>query len=61
MKKDHLEVEFFLARLEDVPPVQKYLQTSKHRVVHVVLVDRLGNIDAQLIAWMKESYQLISK
>jgi hypothetical protein len=61
VKKDHLDIEFFLDHLEDVPPVSKYLQTSKNRVAHVVPVDKEEEINGQLIAWMKNSYQLVSK
>ncbi len=61
VKKDHLEVEFFLDRLENVPAVSKYLQTSKHRVAHVVPVDSIDEIDAQLKEWMKFSYELIQR
>lgn len=60
VKKDHLEVEFFLDHPEDIPPVSKYLQISKHRVAHVVPVDRPEDINQQLINWMKNSHGLIS-
>lgn len=60
VKKDHLDVEFFLDHLEDIPPVYKFLQTSKHRVAHLVAVDRDEDISPQLIKWMRSSYQLIS-
>ena len=60
VKKDHLDVEFFLDHLEDAPPVSKYLQTSKHRVAHVVPIDNEKDIDNQLIGWMKHSYELIT-
>ena len=59
--KDYLIVEFFLEKLENVSPVSKYLQTSKHRVAHVVPVDQLEDINSQLINWMKRSYDLVSK
>jgi predicted transport protein len=59
VKKDHLEVEFFLDHIENAPPVSKYLQTSKHRVAHVVPVDNPGDISQQLVKWMKNSYELI--
>ena len=59
-KKDHLEIEFFLEKLENMPPVAKYLQTSKHRVVHLVPVDQPEDINKQLVNWMKRSYHLIS-
>jgi len=61
VKKDHLEVEFFLDHLENIPPVSKYLQTSKHRVVHLVPIDQPENINKQLIGWIKASYELINK
>jgi predicted transport protein len=56
VKKDHLDIEFFLDHLEDTPPVSKYLQTSKYRVAHVVPVDRVEEINEQLISWIKNSY-----
>ena len=59
VKRDHLDVEFFLDHPENVPPVSKYLQTSKQRVAHVVPVDRPADINRQLSNWMKESYQLV--
>ena len=59
-KKDHLEISFYLNKLEDVPPVAKYLQMSKNRVVHVVSIDAMEDIDSQLIDWMRRSYELIS-
>jgi predicted transport protein len=61
VKRDHLDIEFFLDHLEDVPPVSKYLQTSKHRVAHVVPIDRSEEINEQLIRWIKNSYELVSK
>ncbi|HMU46361.1 MAG TPA: DUF5655 domain-containing protein [Chitinophagaceae bacterium] len=60
VKKNHLDVEFFLDHLEDLPPVYKFLKTSKHRVAHLVAVDSVEDISPQLIKWMKTSYQLIS-
>jgi hypothetical protein len=59
MKKDHLAVGFFLDEVEDVPPVSKYIKTSKDRWAHEVLVDRPEDINQQLINWIKRSYKLI--
>lgn len=61
VKKDHLDVEFFLDHVEDRPPVSKYLQTSKNRVAHVVPVDHQDEINDQLVNWIKTSYWLVSK
>lgn len=59
-KTKWIDVEFFLEKLEDVPPVKKYLQTSKRRVVHVVSIDSEEDIDEQLIDWLRRSYELIA-
>jgi hypothetical protein len=60
-RKDHLDVEFFLDHIENVPPVSKYIQTSKHRVAHILPVDSKEDINGQLVNWMKQSYALISE
>ncbi len=60
VKRDHLDVEFFLDHLEDVPPVSKFLQTSKRRVFHVVPVDSPEEINDQLRRWLRASYDLIT-
>ncbi len=60
-KKDHLAISFYLDKLEDVPPVVKYRQMSKNRVVHVVPIDALEDIDDQLVDWMRRSYELVTK
>lgn len=59
VKKSWLDIEFFLDHLEDVHPVKKYLQTSKHRFVHLVSIDGEEDIDRQLIDWISDSYKLI--
>jgi len=59
--KDHLLIEFFLEQLEDVPPVSKFLQTSKHRWVHYVPVDSEKELNKQLLSWMKRSYDLVTQ
>jgi predicted transport protein len=61
VKKDHLTVSFFLEKAEDVPPVSKFLQVSKYRVVHRVPIDQPEDINQQLISWIKRSYKLITE
>lgn len=61
VKKQWLDIEFFLDKLEDIPPVKKYLQTSKRRVVHVVSIDEQEDINDQLIDWIRRSYELTQK
>jgi len=59
VKKDFLEVEFFLDHHEDDPSIAKWLQTSKHRFAHVVKVDSDEDITTQLTDWIKHSYHLV--
>ena len=59
VKKSFLEVEFFLNHHENSPVVSKFLQTSKHRFVHVVPVDRKEDLTRQLFSWIEHSYQLV--
>ena len=61
VKKDYLTVSFFLEKAEDVPPVSKFLQVSKYRVVHRVPIDQPEEINKQLVSWMKRSYKLITE
>jgi ribosomal protein L37AE/L43A len=59
VKRDHLEIEFFLDHLDNAPAVSKHLQTSSRRFVHLVPVDSVEEIDTQLINWIKDPYQLV--
>jgi predicted transport protein/predicted RNA-binding Zn-ribbon protein involved in translation (DUF1610 family) len=59
IKKGHLAVGFFLDEVENVPPVSKYIQTSKNRWAHEVPVDQPEDINQQLISWIRRSYKLI--
>ena len=59
LKKDFLEVEFFLDDHHDDPSIAKWLQRSKHRFAHVVKVDSEKDITRQLTEWIKHSYHLI--
>ena len=61
VKSKWLDIEFFLDQVEDIPPVKKYLQTSKNRVAHIVSIDDPQEINDQLIDWMRRSYELIRK
>ncbi|MEM7371159.1 MAG: DUF5655 domain-containing protein [Bacteroidota bacterium] len=60
VKKKWLDIEFFLDHLEDIHPVKKHLQTSKRRFAHLVSIDSQEDINQQLLAWIKASYDLIS-
>ena len=59
VRKDHLEVEFFLDHHENDPSIAKWLQTSKHRFAHVVPVDSEEDITNQLTEWIEHSWHLV--
>lgn len=59
VRKEHLDLEFSLDHPEGKRPVSRWMQTSKHRVVHVVPIAETVNTDAQLKQWMKQSFELI--
>lgn len=57
--KDHLLIEFFLNRKIEEFPVFKTFDYSKNKIVHAVKIDHSDQVDAQLIRWIKESYELV--
>ena len=59
VKKNHLEVEFFLDHHAEAPVISKWLQTSKNRFAHVVPVDDANDISKQLLDWIGFSYKLV--
>lgn len=61
MKKDHVDIEFFLDHKVDDPSISKFLQISAKRIAYIVPVDREEDITKQLMEWMRYSYELISK
>jgi hypothetical protein len=58
VKKDHLKLEFFLDHKMDVFPVEKTFNYTQKKIVHVISVAKPGDIDKQVIAWLKESWLL---
>ncbi|HTL81387.1 MAG TPA: DUF5655 domain-containing protein [Bacteroidia bacterium] len=58
LRKDHMKVEFFLKEEYNAFPVEKTMRYTKSKVVHVVSVSSIRDVDKQLLMWMKESYEL---
>ena len=57
-KKDHFKVSFFLPEKCDEFPIESSAQYTKSKFAHVVSVAEMGDVTAQLIAWIKVSYTL---
>lgn len=60
-KKDHVELEFQLNREEDIFPIHKIQRLSKNRVVHSLVLDHPEDINSQVLGWIRESYDLVTK
>ena len=56
IRKDHLKIEFFLDHKHDAFPVEKIFQYTQKKIVHVVSVSEMKEVDRQLINWLKISY-----
>jgi hypothetical protein len=59
VKKDHLEIDFQLDREVKEFPVYRAVRVSKSRVLHFAVLESPGDIDEQLVGWLRESYELI--
>lgn len=60
-KKRWIDLEFSLDYNANEFPIHKIVRISKTRFAHFVSVQQPGDIDDQLIEWIKQAYQLISK
>lgn len=59
--KSWLDIEFFLPEEVNEFPVHRTFRYSKNKVVHSVRLGSPGEVDRQLVRWMKTSYNLSGK
>jgi hypothetical protein len=59
--EDHIELEFHLGRLIEDFPVHRAIRISGNRVLHFVFLQNPADVDELLMAWLEESYRLVSK
>jgi hypothetical protein len=60
-KKKWIDLEFALDYEANEFPIHKIVRISKTKFAHFVRVQNPGDIDDQLIEWIKKAYELISK
>jgi hypothetical protein len=60
VRKNRVDMEFFLPEKQDVFPVYKVVRASKNRMVHFVRVENTAEVDKQLITWLLTSYNLVN-
>lgn len=61
LKKDRVVVEFFLASAVEEPPIYRLVRLSKGRVLHFAVLEDPSEVDARLLRWVKESYDLVAR
>ena len=59
LKKNYLIRGFQLNRQIDHFPIVKVLIASSKRFFHIVHLDQEDEVDEQLLAWIRESYEMI--
>ena len=60
-KKDFVELEFQLGEEIDQFPIHKTIRISCNRVLHFIYIQSEDDINDQLMAWLKDSYLLVSQ
>jgi hypothetical protein len=55
--KNYLGVEFTSTHSYNEFPIERCVKISKTRYAHILKIDSMENIDAQLINWLKEAYK----
>ena len=58
-KRDRVDIEFFLPREIDQPPVTKSFRVSANRVLTCATIDSVMQVDEKLVDWLREAYELI--
>lgn len=59
LKRERVDIEFFLPREVDQPPVTKSFRVSGNRVLTCASLDNVMQVDEQLVDLIRESYELI--
>lgn len=60
-KKNSLSIEFLLREEVNEFPVEKTFRISKNRVAHFVRVEKVEEVDRQLLNWLRQAYETVIK
>ena len=61
LRKDSMDVSFFLPEETNEFPVHKTFRYGKNKIAHTLRIERTSEVDKQLVKWMKISYNLAGK
>jgi uncharacterized C2H2 Zn-finger protein len=57
--RNRIDLEFYLPEPTDEFPIYKVLQLTKTRILHCVALEDEKEVNAQLMNWIKQSYELL--
>jgi hypothetical protein len=57
--KNRVDLEFYLPQHTDEFPIYKILQITKTRILHCVALEDEKEVNAQLMNWIKQSYEIM--
>ncbi|HYN90020.1 MAG TPA: DUF5655 domain-containing protein [Ardenticatenaceae bacterium] len=57
-RKGYINLEFKADRAVESPRIAKSEQVSRNRFHHLVRLESADDVDAELLAWLKEAYEL---
>jgi hypothetical protein len=57
-RKSYFNLEFRTDYKIDDPRIIKYQQLSARRFEHTVKLEKVGDVDEQLLKWLKDAYEL---
>jgi hypothetical protein len=60
-KRDHADIEFLLDHEVNEFPVLKTFRVSRSRVAHFTRIGDPGDVDEQLMGWLKEAYETVNR
>ncbi len=53
-----VDITFYLHQQIDEFPIFKSLRQSKNRVAHAVRLEKVSEVNKQILHWIKQSYEL---
>jgi len=60
-KKDHAGIEFLLDHEISEFPINKTFRVSRSRVAHFIRIGEPGDVDEQLMRWIRQAYDTVNR
>jgi hypothetical protein len=59
LTRNRIDLDFYLPSVTEEFPIYKVLPLSKTRIVHYVALEHEKEVNAQLLKWIRQSYELV--